>query len=370
MHKRFAIAIAGLLLSAGSLFAQSQPSIEIAVCLDTSGSMDGLIDSAKQKLWAVVTDMGTAKPSPKLRVALYQYGNDGLNPQTGWVQQLCPLTDDLDSVYEKLFALKTNGGTEFVARVVRDASQELKWSSDQTTLRMIIVAGNEPATQDTQVKLEEACKLAAGKGIIVNSIFCGSEQEGRSTGWADVARLADGRYSAIDQNGGTVVVNTPFDKEIADLGTKLNTTYVPYGMAGAGGANRQHLQDTNAASISPSAAAQRAAGKAQGQYSNSSWDLVDAVQREKLEVSSLKQADLPKEMQGMNAAEQAKFVQEKTDQRKAVQDQINQLNARRESYVKDEMQKRGLNENSAFDTALRNAIHDQAAGKGIQFQAK
>lgn len=136
MHKRFAIAIAGLLLSSGSLFAQSQPSIEIAVCLDTSNSMDGLIASAKQKLWAVVTDMGTAKPSPKLRVALYQYGNDGLNPQTGWVQQLCPLTDDLDSVYEKLFALKTRGGTEFVARVVRDASQELSWSSDATTLRM------------------------------------------------------------------------------------------------------------------------------------------------------------------------------------------------------------------------------------------
>ena len=86
-----------------------QRHVDLVICLDTSGSMSGLIESAKKKLWAVVNELATAQPKPLLRVGLYHYGNDGLNKEDGWVKQLCPLTDDLDDVYGKLFALRTNG---------------------------------------------------------------------------------------------------------------------------------------------------------------------------------------------------------------------------------------------------------------------
>jgi len=170
--------------------------IDLVICLDTSGSMRGLIESAKQKLWAVVNELATAKPRPNLRVALYHYGNSGLKPATGWVEQLCPLTDDLDSVYAKLFPLRTNGGTELVARVVKAACDDLDWNKDKDTLRMIFVAGNEAATQDTAYGLQDPCKAAASKGIIVNTIFCGNMVDGQKTGWQDAAVWADGQYSA------------------------------------------------------------------------------------------------------------------------------------------------------------------------------
>jgi Mg-chelatase subunit ChlD len=180
--------------------------VDIAICLDTSGSMNGLIESAKQKLWAIVNELALARPRPKLRVALYHYGNDGLNSETGWVKQLCPLTDDLDKIYEELFKLRTNGGTELVSRVVRAATNNLNWSSQKNALKMIVVAGNEPATQDQKYDLHDICKTSINKGIIINTIFCGNPEQGRRTGWADAATWAEGQYSAIDQDRGTVIV--------------------------------------------------------------------------------------------------------------------------------------------------------------------
>ena len=371
MKRRAMMLLAGAVLGTTSLFAaeaKPTPEIEIAICLDTSGSMDGLIESAKQKLWAVVTDLGTANPAPKLRVALYQYGNDGLQSEMGWVQQLCPLTDDLDSVYGKLFALKTNGGTELVARAVKMSAEQLGWSGEPQTLRMIVVAGNEPATQDADVTLETACKLAAGKGIVVNTIFCGSEQEGRSTGWADAAKLADGRYSAIDANGGTVVIDSPFDKEIAELGTKLNSTYVAYGPAGAVGQQNQVAQDFNAVAVGAPAAALRAAGKATTMYSNAGWDLVDAVKEKQVELAAMPAAQLPEPMQAIPAEQRAQFIEQKSRERVEIQAQISELNAKREQHIQKEMEKRGLDEKGAFDAALKQAIRDQAAQKGIELK--
>ena len=230
--------------------------VDLVICLDTSGSMSGLIESAKQKLWAVVNELATAKPKPALRVALYQYGNDGIPSDTGWVEKLCDLTDDLDTVYGKLFPLKTNGGTEYVARVIKRATEDLAWNTDKGTLRMIFVAGNEPATQDEGTnKLQDVCKAAAGKGIVVNTIHCGSEAEGRSSGWADAAAWADGKYAAIDHNNGTVVVATPYDKKLAELGAELNKTYAAYGARGKEGMGNQARQDANATGAGAPAAA-------------------------------------------------------------------------------------------------------------------
>ncbi len=197
--------------------------VDLVICLDTSGSMTKLIEAAKQKLWSVVNELATAKPKPVLRVGLYQYGNDGLSRENGWVERLCPLTDDLDEVYGKLFALRTNGGTEYVARVIRAATNELKWNMDKGTLRMIFVAGNEPATQDEKTyKLQDICKAAVTKGIIVNTIFCNDEATGRRTGWADAAAWADGKYAAINRRVGTVVISTPYDKKLAELLNELD----------------------------------------------------------------------------------------------------------------------------------------------------
>ncbi len=333
--------------------------VDLAICLDTSGSMSGLIESAKQKLWAVVNELATQKPRPSLRVALYHYGNSGLSRDTGWVQQLCPLTTDLDTVYGRLFPLRTNGGTEYVARVIRAATKELEWSKDRRALRIIFVAGNEPATQDEQTyKLQDICKAAAGSGIIVNTIHCGPDEVGRRTGWADAAAWADGQYAFIDQDRGTVVINTPHDKKLAELSAKLNTTYVAFGAEGQRGAANQSAQDANAAKMAPGAAAERAQSKASGLYVTT-WDLVDARNQKDFDLAKVKGEDLPEEMRKMTLEERRAFLDAKAKERAEIQSQIKELSEKRDAYIKEQMAKQDLSDKASLDRALREAIRTQ-----------
>src|SRR4051812_13728690 len=167
---RFATMLAVLTagLVAGPVPAEDKPApvVDVVLCLDVSGSMNALIDSAKAKLWDIVNDLGTVKPTPRLRVGLYSYGHSTYDRNKGWVRKEVDLTDDLDSVYQKLNALRIHGGTEYVARVCRDAVVEQKWSADKKALRMIFVCGNEPADQDKEVTLDSVAKLAVEKDII------------------------------------------------------------------------------------------------------------------------------------------------------------------------------------------------------------
>jgi len=341
--------------------------VDLAICLDTSGSMRGLISSAKQKLWAVVNELATAKPRPILRVALYQYGNNGLKPDTGWVQQLCPLTDDLDTVYEKLFPLTTHGGTELVARVVRAAAGELEWSTEKNALKIIFVAGNEPATQDTTYKLQDTCRETIGKGIIINTIFCGPAATGRRTGWKDAADWADGQYASIDQNRGTVAILTPYDKELAKLSAELNTTYIPYGDRGRRGLLNQSKQDVNSGTMGAPASAERAVAKASAVYHNAAWDLVDALKDGKIDLAEAKAEDLPEPMRKMTVEQRKAHVAQHAKRRAEIQAKIRKLNAQRAEHVKKEMAARGLSEKAALDAALRSAIRVQATQKGFVF---
>lgn len=343
-------------------------SVDLAICLDTSGSMSGLIESAKQKLWAVVNELATARPRPRLRVALYHYGNSGLKAETGWVQQLSPLTDDLDAVYGKLFPLRTRGGTEYVARVTRAAVRELDWDRKKGTLRMIFVAGNERATQDPKHKLQDVCKAAVTKGIIINTIHCGPVETGRKTGWADAARWADGQYAAIDQNRGTVVINTPHDKKLLALNEELNKTYLSFGHAGRKRRKNQIAQDKNARAVNAPAAAQRAAAKASGLYNNASWDLVDASKKKDFKLGEVKAEHLPEPMRKMSLDERKAHIAKHAARRAELQKQIRLLSGKREAFVKKEMARKGLKGNAAFDAALRTAVRAQAKRANFTFE--
>src|SRR5438105_355675 len=165
----------GVFLTAGIALAHDEPqnaragkSIAVVICLDVSNSMDGLIASAKTKLWDIVNELAKAKPTPTLRVGLYSYGNDRYDPKIGWIRKELDLSTDLDALYQKLTALTTNGGTEYVTRVCRDATEQLQWSDDKDALKIIFVCGNEPASQDPVVKLKEAADKAMARWIVIN----------------------------------------------------------------------------------------------------------------------------------------------------------------------------------------------------------
>lgn len=344
---------------------QAAPKIQVALLLDTSNSMDGLIDQARTQLWKVVgefTSIQLGGKTPTLEVALYEYGNDGLPAQEGFVRLVVPLTGDLDKVSEALFALKTNGGQEFCGRVIDCATRQLTWSASNKDVKCIFIAGNEPFTQG-DLDYRQACKAAATKGVTVNTIFCGNLEEGVQTHWQDGARLADGQFLNIDQNQQIAAAPTPQDKQLAQLGAQLNRTYLPYGDAKKRleAAQRQAAQDANAAQSAASVAAARIAVKASGLYRNTGWDLVDALNEGKMKLDDLKADELPDALRTLAPTERRAHVEKLAAERKQIQDQINKLNAARKVYLVEQEKKLQAQMSAVAGTAPGAAARPAAA---------
>jgi hypothetical protein len=348
-----------------------RPLVQLALLLDTSNSMDGLIAQAKTQLWQIVNEFIAAKQdgkAPRVEVALYEYGNDGLSAEKGYVRQVTPLTIDLDKISESLFALKTNGGSEYCGWVIRDAVRDLAWNKSSKVYKAIFIAGNEPFTQGA-VKYGEACKSAVEQGIIVNTIHCGDQGSGISGKWKDGAVLADGKFMTIDTNAQVAHVNAPQDKEIAELNSRLNTTYYAYGRGGAEGKQRQVAQDENAATApaAPSITAQRAKTKASANYDNSSWDLLDAVKQKKFDLAKAKDEELPEELRKIEPAKRAEFVAAKQKEREEVQTRLRELTEARDKYVSAQLKQKP--KDKRLDEAVGGAVREQAAKKAFVFES-
>lgn len=349
----------------------SKPRIQIAVLLDTSNSMDGLIGQAKAQLWKIVNEFATSKKDglvPDLEVALFEYGNNSLPSKEGYIRLVLPLTDDLDRISEELFALTTNGGSEYCGHVIKNAVAALDWSNSDRDLKAIFIAGNEPFTQGG-VDYRHACMAAVAKGITVSTIFCGPYDTGVATKWADGAALADGDYMNIDQDRKIVHIRAPQDAEIARLGILINTTYIAYGADGSTGRLRQAREDENAGKYSSAGShVQRAVSKASGQYKNSSWDLVDAVLEGGVKLQEVKKSDLPDEMKNMTLKEQAAHIKATADERRSIQKAISKLNKARKAYVAKEMKKAAEEGASTFDAAIIKALRRQAAARNFTIE--
>ncbi len=349
-----------------------RPLIQIAILLDTSNSMDGLIAQAKTHLWRIVNEFATAKQDgvrPELQVALFEYGNDRLPAKEGYVRQVLPLTTDLDKVSEELFALKTNGGSEWCGWVIRDATKVLSWSANTKDFKAIFIAGNEPFTQG-QINYAESCKAAIAKGVVVNTIHCGDRQTGINTKWEHGAQLADGSYTHIDQNKRVVHITAPQDAEIAKLNTQLNATYVYYGRRGKEAKDRQVAQDEAAAKLAAPVLVQRAAAKSSALYSNDMWDLVDALEKKKVKLEDLKDEDLPAELRKLKPEERKAYIAKMAKQRAEIRAKIQKLADARKRYVAAEMKKRANADGGAnrLDDAIVDSVRKQAQKKDFKFE--
>jgi len=316
-------------------------SVELAILLDTSNSMDGLIAQAKQQVWSIINQFANAKKNgqtPVFRVALFEYGNNGLPAAEGYIRQVVPLTTDLDKLSEELFALTTNGGDEYCGQVISEAVKRLDWSKEPNSYKAIFIAGNEPFTQGS-MPYQDACQDAITRGIIINTIHCGPYKTGVDTHWAHGAQLAEGDYLNIDQDQTVVHIDAPQDKIIIELNAKLNRTYLWYGAEAEVLRENQVAQDGNAMSVAPSVAVQRARTKSSGNYANVGRDLVDTIQKDADVLKTVEAEDLPKEMRTMTEAEQKAHIEKMSAERAAIQAQIKQLTAEREQYVQAERAK-------------------------------
>lgn len=345
--------------------------IKIALLLDTSGSMEGLINQAKSQLWKLVNELSGAKcenEKPELEIALYEYGNDGLPSSEGYIRQISMFTDDLDLISEKLFALTTNGGSEFCGQVISTSLKQLDWAGDDNDLRVIFIAGNEEFTQG-RVSYTSACANAKEKDVVVNTIFCGQFDEGLRTGWKNGAVLTGGEYMSIEQDRQTVYIESPYDAEIAQLNDRMNDTYISYGATGYSKKMNQATQDKNAASYGAANTANRIVSKTTSYYSNKSWDMVDASKEKDFDVSKIKEAELPAELKGKTKEEKEKFIAAKTAEREVIKAKIIELNKSRTQYILEKEKEKAGEKTSSLDGAMLKAIKDQARKKKFVFES-
>lgn len=348
--------------------AGSSPPIQVALLLDTSNSMDGLIEQAKSQLWRILLELTKAEKdgqNPEIEIALYEYGNNGLNVRQGFVRQVVAFTTDMDAISAELFALTTNGGEEYCGQVIHDAIGELQWSANEDALRLIYIAGNEPFSQGN-LPFQQACAEAVGKDVIVNTIYCGNCQAGIQELWKRGAELGKGEYACINQDEATVYIQTPYDEKLGQLNEALNDTYVAFGREGRKKMENQRVQDANAEEYGISNMADRAAFKASSSYRNSSWDLVDAWQED---TSILKKRDqLPESWQQLNDKEVLAKVKALHQERQDIQQQIQMIQKEREAWLAE--QQAANEENDQLGASILQPLREAAMRKGYEFEGE
>ena len=202
--------------SAGALPGEaSWKAIDVAIVLDTSGSMEPLIESARLKIWEIVQELLSAEPRPTLRAAVLTYGSQANGMASGWVRVESDFTDDLDRVSDTLLTVvQDQGGNEYVTRALRDAVHSLAWTPYDEALRLLFIAGNESADQDPEVDLVDAGSTLRGGDIAVHLIFCGSEDDEAAESWRELAELTGGEFSTIDLRARPTVIETPVESAI------------------------------------------------------------------------------------------------------------------------------------------------------------
>ena len=373
--RRAALNLAACLAACCSAFAEKdavdpkpvtdkEALVQLAILLDTSNSMDGLIEQAKTQLWKIVNEFNDAKQgdkTPVVQVALYEYGNNNLSAGTNWIRLVVPFTRDLDKVSAELFKLTTNGGSEYCGAVIRDAIDKLSWDKSAKTYKAIFIAGNEPFTQGG-ISADDSCKSAINKGVVVNTIHCGNESTGVDGGWRRGAHIAEGKFLTIDQDKAVAHIEAPQDKDITRLSIELNATYIGYGALAPAAAARQIAEDKNAdAYKGAGSAVQRAVTKSSRNYSNTHWDLVDATKQGAVKLESLPEKALPAPMQAMKPEERKAFVEQKSAERERIQAEIKRLNEEREKFVAAKRKEAG--ETETLDTAIAKVVREQAKAK-------
>ncbi len=345
--------------------AKSPPRIEVVFALDTTGSMGGLIQSAKDKIWSIANMFALADPVPELHIGLVAYRDR----KDAYVTRFTPLSADLDAVYGKLMDFQASGGgdsPESVNQALHEAVTRTRWSTDPDAYRVVFLVGDCPPHMDYEddVKYQVTCKLAAERGIIINTIQCGN-CSGAEPIWRDIARRAEGRTFRVDQSGGAVAVATPYDQELATLSIQIDGTRLWYGKPTE--VRAQERKDEAAQKIydgsSIGAQASRCAFN-QGRIGVSNWigggkELLSDLAAGVVELAKIEEESLPASLRELKPSTLAKKVEELQAQRAGLKKQIDALVAKRKAFLEKELAKDPENGVKGWEKAIRECIREQ-----------
>ncbi len=347
--------------------ADGRPRIDVVFVLDTTGSMGGLIEGAKAKIWSIANQMISAKPTPRLRIGLVGYRDRG----DEYVTKRFDLSDDIDTIYGYLQGFQAGGGNdtpESVNQALHEAVTLMSWSPGRDALKIIFLVGDAPPHMDYQddVKYQATCQAAVKKDLIVNTVQCGGIPSTTPV-WKEIASLAEGSFVAIGQTGNMQVVSTPMDEELSRLNREIGTTIVAYGSERERGAVMAKQAVAEAAPAAASAD-RLAYNAATSKVVQGGGDLVDDLNEGRAKLSELKKDELPVELKGKTPEQQKAYLAQQEARRKQLQAQVAELVKKRQAYVDAEMKKAAADgKGSAFDVEVAKTLKEQAKRKKIAF---
>ena len=341
----------------------ARPSVEVVFVIDTTSSMGGLIEGAKQRIWAIANEIAKGRPAPRVKMGLVAFRDKG----DAYVTKVFDLSENLDNTYKDLLSLSADGGgdgPEHVIAGIDAAVDKIAWSSDPKTFKVVYVVGDAPPHEDypEAPTLASVMQKAVRRGLIVNSVQCGTDAQA-AVAFGRISRLGEGRLLPVPQDGGMVALSTPFDEKMAALSAKLEGTGLAYG----GGRKAARESGALAASVrgmaSAPAAAERAEYKARAGFAGAS-DLASAVEEKRLALKDVKEDELPDALREVPADKREARLSEITAERKKLKGEMDGLAGERAAWLKKQT---GAKRADSFDTRLVDALKVQAAKKGIVY---
>jgi Mg-chelatase subunit ChlD len=350
--------------------AEQRPVVDVVFVLDTTGSMSGLIQTAKEKIWSIASTMASAQPTPEIRIGLVGYRDRG----DAYVTKVVDLSADLDSVYARLMDFEAGGGgdmPESVNQALYDAVHRMSWSRRDQAYKAVFLVGDAPPHMDYQEVQYPAIVAAANRqGIVINTIQCG-ELAATAGPWTSIASLGQGSFFQVEQSGGAVAFETPYDEEIATLSARLDGTRLYYGSHD----ERKRMQEKMDAAEEIVVTASRASQARRGVFNAGAGgrgnllgekELVDAVSSGTVDLATIDKDALPEAIKPMAPAEQEAYLLGLAEERAEIQQQIRDLAASRETYLSEKVEAAGGLDDS-LDRKLYDAVRQQAAKAGLEY---
>ena len=349
-----------------------RPKVEVVFVLDTTGSMAGLIDAAKEKIWSIATTLAQTGQAPEIRMGLVAFRDRG----DDYVTRVVDLSSDLDSVYATLMEFQADGGgdaPESVNRALYDAVHDVSWSADARSYKVIFLVGDAPPHMDypNEMRYPQILRLAGERGIVVNTIQAGNSAM-TAREWAYIAKLGNGRYFSVGEDGDAVAIATPFDQKLAELSRRLDATRLYYGSEEVRAEKERKVAATDKLSVlaSLAALARRATfnASASGEANVAGeGDLAADVASGRVALEEVAPATLPAPMQAMSPAERETLVGETAAKRDALKREMAALAGQRADYLRKKVEAAGGAENS-LDRQIFDALREQAASKGLVYE--
>lgn len=349
-----------------------KPVIEAVFVLDTTGSMGGLIQAAKENIWSIATTMASAQPAPELKIGMVAYRDRG----DSYVTRRMDLSADLDSIYAQLMDFQADGGGDFpesVNQALNEAVFRQPWSQNDHAYKVIFLVGDAiPQQYPDEMPTEQILAAARKQGIRVNTIQAGQTDSTRQI-WQQIAQLGQGDYLQVAQSGNAVTVATPLDDKIAALSRELDATRLYFGsdadreraLAKVAAAEKMHTGS------SPATQAKRAgfnASQSGGGNFLGENELVDAVAAGRVQLDKLDEAALPEPLREMDATTRQAVITEKAARRDALKQEIQALADKRQDYIAKQLKESKAETASSLDDQVFRTIKAQASDKGLEYK--